>query len=44
MPERDLRHAGAQDLNRELAAFLATQPILPLPANAPDTSNTDLAP
>ena len=44
LPERDLRRAGAQDLNRELAAFLATQPILPLPANAPDTSNTDLAP
>ncbi|WP_197076456.1 capsule biosynthesis GfcC family protein [Luteimonas sp. FCS-9] len=44
LPERDLRRAGTPDLNRELADFLATQPIAPLPAHAPDTSNTDPAP
>ncbi|UNK42209.1 capsule biosynthesis GfcC family protein [Luteimonas sp. S4-F44] len=44
LPERDLHRAGAPDLNRELAAFLATQPLPSLPAHAPDTSNTDPAP
>ncbi|MEN5118119.1 capsule biosynthesis GfcC family protein [Luteimonas sp. TWI662] len=44
LPERDLRRAGAPDLNREFASFLATQPIASLPAHASDTSNTDPAP
>lgn len=41
---RDLRRADAEDLNRELADFLATQPATLLPAHALDTSNTDSAP